>query len=597
MTVTAILLATAPAAGGGPTALLPFDDGTLLRHLVDQLGSVGVRRVEVVTRPGWQAGCAAALAGGEPDGQRVRVEVQTSRTTAEDLATVAEIVEHARGALLVGLADIAAHRGALAGLLLDPRISTGVLSTGARTPWTSRIRSSRGRVVSAGSAYHSVRRPTGCFLGLLKVAPQDRDELIRAAHKLAALAADPPESWLLERDRKRVRRRLAAYRALHEPDHDTADPPPEAVELDPDTEAHLDLQLRISQEDVVSLLLVGLVRHGVQVTNSYLRSLLWTRPESEAAAEHAAARIAAINEDRVLLDSAVKGSDGFFTTFFVSPYSKYIARWAARRGWTPNAVTTISLGIGLVAAAAFATGGRAGLVAGAVLLQLAFTMDCVDGQLARYTRTFSKLGAWLDSVFDRVKEYAVYAGLAWGAGRGLGDEVWALAGAALALQTVRHSIDFSFAARQHQLIATRKHVPLEIASDKGTPPVRSASDAPHGGTVVAGGLGTAPRAAAVTAPTVLALDADLPEPMSEHAGSGLLRRASRAALRVSRWLDRPRWTRWAKKMISFPIGERFALISVTAAIWEPRVAFLALLVWGSVAALYGTTGKLLRSVT
>ena len=43
------------------------------------------------------------------------------------------------------------------------------------------------------------------------------------------------------------------------------------------------------------------------------------------------------------LDTAVKSVDGFFTTFFVSPYSKYIARWAARRGITPNPVTITSL--------------------------------------------------------------------------------------------------------------------------------------------------------------------------------------------------------------------------------------------------------------
>src|SRR5213076_1711230 len=105
---------------------------------------------------------------------------------------------------------------------------------------------------------------------------------------------------------------------------------------------------------------------------------------------------------------------GFFTTFFVSPYSKYIARWAARRGLTPNFVTSVSMAVGVVAAACFALGSRAGLVAGAVLLQAAFTLDCVDGQLARYTRTFSKFGAWLDSIFDRTKEYAWFAGLAIG---------------------------------------------------------------------------------------------------------------------------------------------------------------------------------------
>ena len=89
------------------------------------------------------------------------------------------------------------------------------------------------------------------------------------------------------------------------------------------------------------------------------------------------------------------------------------------------------------------------MIAGAILLQLAFTFDCVDGQLARYTRTFTKLGAWLDSIFDRTKEYAVFAGLAIGASQ-TGDDVWLLAGAALTLQVMRHSIDFSYPAAQHQ---------------------------------------------------------------------------------------------------------------------------------------------------
>ena len=139
----------------------------------------------------------------------------------------------------------------------------------------------------------------------------------------------------------------------------------------------------------------------------------------------------------------MKSTDGFFTTFLVSPYSKYIARWAARRGWTPNFVTCLSMLVGVLAAVAFATGDRWGLVLGAVLLQAAFTLDCVDGQLARYTRTFTPLGAWLDSIFDRGKEYVVYAGLAFGAG----DDVWLLAAAALALQTTRHAGDFAFNAR------------------------------------------------------------------------------------------------------------------------------------------------------
>jgi len=74
---------------------------------------------------------------------------------------------------------------------------------------------------------------------------------------------------------------------------------------------------------------------------------------------------------------------------------------------------------------------------------VSFVLDCTDGQLARYALKYSTLGAWLDATFDRAKEYAYYAGLALGAARG-GDDVWALALAAMAVQTVRHMVDFAY---------------------------------------------------------------------------------------------------------------------------------------------------------
>jgi Family of unknown function (DUF5941) len=46
-------------------------------------------------------------------------------------------------------------------------------------------------------------------------------------------------------------------------------------------------------------------------------------------------------------------------------------------------------------------------------------------------------------------------------------------------------------------------------------------------------------------------------------------------------------------LIRLPIGERLALISLTAAVWSPRVTFVALLVWGAVAAVYALTVRLL----
>jgi phosphatidylglycerophosphate synthase len=277
--------------------------------------------------------------------------------------------------------------------------------------------------------------------------------------------------------------------------------------------------------------LASLLEGRAAVTAVQLRELFWARPRSQADADQAAAEMATLDEDRLLLDSAVKANDSFFTTYFVSPYSKYLARWAAGRGWTPNLVTTVSLAIGVLAAIAFATGERAGLIAGALLLQLSFTTDCVDGQLARYTRTFSRLGGWLDAVFDRGKEYVVYAGLAIGASRA-GDPVWVLAGAALAIQTIRHTIDFSY------LILERER--LGAAS---------------------GGSGSAARAPATW------------DRLTGGAGAT-----------------------WAKKFIAFPIGERFAAISITAAVASARTTFVVLLAWGGVATAYKLLGRLARSV-
>ena len=127
-------------------------------------------------------------------------------------------------------------------------------------------------------------------------------------------------------------------------------------------------------------------------------------------------------------------------------------------GASVSVMTQISAAVGVLAAGGFATGERPGMVAGAVLLYFAFVLDCVDGQLARYTRQFSKLGAWLDSVFDRTKEYLVFAGLAIGASR-TGDDVWLLAGAALTLQVMRHSIDFSYPQAQHQAMGMQRQPP------------------------------------------------------------------------------------------------------------------------------------------
>ncbi|MFI0902660.1 DUF5941 domain-containing protein [Streptomyces sioyaensis] len=210
-------------------------------------------------------------------------------------------------------------------------------------------------------------------------------------------------------------------------------------------------------------LTASLDRDEIGLHHVELGSLVATVALTPAQREGARESVAAVDDEAVRLRTAVKSRDGFFTTYGISPYSRYLARWCARRGLTPNQVTTASLVTALIAAGCAATGTRGGFVAAGLLLLFSFVLDCTDGQLARYSLQYSTMGAWLDATFDRAKEYAYYAGLALGAARG-GDDVWALALGAMVLQTCRHVVDFSFNEANHDASANTS--PTAALSDK-----------------------------------------------------------------------------------------------------------------------------------
>ncbi|MGW3629620.1 DUF5941 domain-containing protein [Streptomyces sp. NPDC005122] len=219
----------------------------------------------------------------------------------------------------------------------------------------------------------------------------------------------------------------------------------------------------VATDNLEGRLTAALDADGVAVYRPELGSLVAAVPGDPQERNEIRQAVSAVDDEAIRLRSAVKARDGFFTTYCVSPYSRYLARWCARRGLTPNQVTTASLLTALIAAGCAATGTRAGFVAAGLLLLFSFVLDCTDGQLARYSLQYSTLGAWLDATFDRAKEYAYYAGLALGAARG-GDDVWALALGAMILQTCRHVVDFSFNEANHD--ATANTSPTAALSGK-----------------------------------------------------------------------------------------------------------------------------------
>ncbi len=112
---------------------------------------------------------------------------------------------------------------------------------------------------------------------------------------------------------------------------------------------------------------------------------------------------------------SVKGTlDGFIDRYVNRKFSRLLSRLFIKLGFSPNAITILSMVIGLIGAACFAMGSYQLGILGALLFQLAVIIDCCDGEVARLTFAESRLGQELDLVSDNIVHMAVFAGIAWG---------------------------------------------------------------------------------------------------------------------------------------------------------------------------------------
>jgi phosphatidylglycerophosphate synthase len=408
---------------------------------------------------------------------------------AGDLTELAAIAERAAEPLLVCAPDLLAHPAVLRHLATSPLPgSVALVLADPPGPGQAAVAEERGQLTGAGSTADPGAAPL-TFGGALRVPPADLPALAAAARA----AADATRGGA-----------------------DAAGGGPAGL-FGPDR------------------LVAELTRGDTTIFTQRVRLLVAHRPTDRAEASAALAEIAAVDSDAAELRLAVKERDDFFTTYFVSTWSPRVTKLAARLGLTPTGVTAISVLMAIAAAVLFGVGGRPALVTGAVLLYLGFVLDCVDGQLARYTRRFSPWGGWLDTMADRAKEYVVYAGLAVGVDRADLGNGWTLAIAAMVLQTARHMTDTWYGAL-HDEAARRPAGP---------------------------------------------------------AGGGVGDRLGRVSTQA---LARPgSLVYWLKRTVVFPIGERWALIAITVALFNPLVSLVSVLVWGGLAAAYTLLLRTLRA--
>ncbi|MFF0234641.1 DUF5941 domain-containing protein [Micromonospora sp. NPDC005254] len=459
------------------------------------------------------AGTAAAslrTASGEPLADRLAAQLRRAGAAdvrfAATLDELAELADAADGPLLISGTDLVAHTAVLRHLATSPVGPTvALVLTDPPVPGRTAVREERGQIVDAGPLDALDGDATGVFGGALRVGVDDLPTLAAAA-RAAAVGARPLAAPIGPAGD------VSPLPAGGGAGHDEPGP-------------------------AVDRLVAGLAALGTLIFAQRVRLLVAHRVEDPAGLVAAEAAVTAVDEDRAELRLSVKERDDFFSTYFVSTWSPYVVRLAARLRLTPTGVTVISVLFALAAAVLFGVGGRPALVGGAVLLYLGFVLDCVDGQLARYTRHFSAWGGWLDTMADRAKEYLVYAGLGFGVSHaGLGNG-WALAIAAMTLQTVRHMTDTWYGVLHDE--AARR-----------------------------------PRTAA-------------------GASGGIGDRLNAASTRVQ--ADTGSLSYWLKRTVVFPIGERWALIALTVALFNPLVSLIAVLVWGGLAFAYTGALRTLRA--
>ncbi|MGH7232778.1 MAG: CDP-alcohol phosphatidyltransferase family protein [Nitrospiraceae bacterium] len=143
--------------------------------------------------------------------------------------------------------------------------------------------------------------------------------------------------------------------------------------------------------------------------------------------------------ERILLHSLQSDLDGFVDTYFNRKLSRVLTRLFLFLRWPPNAITILSILIGLSAALFLSFGTYVAGVIGALLFQVSAIVDCCDGDVARLTFTESRFGAQLDLLGDNAVHMVMFAAIGWAgyadtqsfAPLGLGAA--AIAGSALSL--------------------------------------------------------------------------------------------------------------------------------------------------------------------
>lgn len=174
-----------------------------------------------------------------------------------------------------------------------------------------------------------------------------------------------------------------------------------------------------------------------------------------------------LERTREIYRQSKKRNDNFWTEWISRPPAALVVQALVPTRVTPNQVTFLSL-FTFVGAAAVIAGVPTwmGLIGGALLIQLSYILDCVDGQLARLKSLSSPVGALLDFLVDEFKAFLLVASTTVALWRTSGELSWLLLGVG-GLLVVATGISLTTFLRRPEYLQAIGAPPIPPATDRG----------------------------------------------------------------------------------------------------------------------------------
>jgi phosphatidylglycerophosphate synthase len=120
------------------------------------------------------------------------------------------------------------------------------------------------------------------------------------------------------------------------------------------------------------------------------------------------------------------------TILIINPINLHLVRYIAETKITPNQLSIFSFLLMAVSAGCLSAGTWILQIIAGCLILIAYLIDCLDGDLARYHNLKSPLGAMLDPMLDRYGEFLLILGAALCGWNVTGSINWLIGGIFLA---------------------------------------------------------------------------------------------------------------------------------------------------------------------